>query len=167
MKKFNLIAIGLIALGTTCTLASCDGNKAEAETKDGEEVTEVTENGAASNADASTDSSWTTTPSGLKYKTITEGTGASPVATDNVTVQYEGKLPDGTIFDSSYLRGEPATFPLNAVIPGWTEGLQLMKEGGKTVFYIPSDLAYGPRGAGGLIPPNADLIFTVELIKVN
>lgn len=107
------------------------------------------------------------TPSGLKYVTVTEGTGKSPVATDQVTVHYTGKLTDGTVFDSSISRGEPTTFPLNGVIPGWTEGLQLMKEGGTTVFYIPSELAYGESGAAGVIPPNSPLIFEVELIKVN
>ena len=90
-----------------------------------------------------------------------------PGATDQVTVHYTGRLLDGSVFDSSVRRGEPATFPLNGVIAGWTEGLQLMKEGSKYVFYIPSDLAYGARGAGNDIPPYADLIFEVELIKVN
>lgn len=110
---------------------------------------------------------YTTTPSGLKYVTVVEGTGAAPTASDMVTVHYTGRLLDGTVFDSSIPRGEPTTFPLQAVIKGWTEGLQLMKEGGKTVFYIPSDLAYGEMGTpGGPIGPNADLIFEVELIKV-
>ena len=107
-----------------------------------------------------------TTPSGLQYEVITEGTGASPSATDQVTVHYHGTLIDGTVFDSSVERGEPATFPLNGVIPGWTEGLQLMKEGGKTRFYIPSDLAYGDRAASELIGPGSTLIFDVELLKV-
>lgn len=107
-----------------------------------------------------------TTESGLKYEILTEGTGASPKADDNVTVHYEGTLLDGTKFDSSYDRNETITFPLNRVIPGWTEGLQLMKEGAKYKFTIPSELAYGAQGAGGVIPPNADLIFTVELFKV-
>lgn len=114
------------------------------------------------------DSGYNTTPSGLKYVTVVRGTGASPKATDMVTVHYTGRLVDGTVFDSSVSRGEPTTFPLDRVIPGWTEGLQLMQEGGKTVFYIPSDLAYGPSGTpGGPIGPNADLIFEVELIQVN
>ena len=110
---------------------------------------------------------YSTTPSGLKYAVVTEGTGAAPTATDIVTVHYTGRLLDGTVFDSSIERGEPASFPLQAVIKGWTEGLQLMKEGGKTVFYIPSELAYGEMGTpGGPIGPNQDLIFDVELIKV-
>lgn len=107
------------------------------------------------------------TASGLQYVVEKEGEGTSPAATDEVTVHYTGRLLDGTVFDSSVNRGEPATFPLNRVIPGWTEGLQLMKENGKAVFYIPSALAYGEQGAPGAIPPNSDLIFTVELIKVN
>lgn len=107
-----------------------------------------------------------TTPSGLQYVVEKEGTGAQPAATDEVTVHYTGKLLDGTVFDSSVSRGEPATFPLNRVIPGWTEGVQLMKEGAKYTFFIPSDLAYGPQGIQGAIPPHATLIFEVELIKV-
>ncbi len=106
------------------------------------------------------------TPSGLQYVVDKEGTGAQPTATDEVTVHYTGKLLDGTVFDSSVSRGEPATFPLNRVIPGWTEGVQLMKEGGKYTFFIPSDLAYGPQGVPNAIPPHATLIFDVELIKV-
>lgn len=107
-----------------------------------------------------------TTSSGLQYVIEKEGTGKSPKATDNVTVHYTGRLLDGKVFDSSVSRGEPATFPLNRVIPGWTEGLQLMKEGAKYVFFIPSDLAYGAQGAGRDIPPHSTLIFEVELIKV-
>lgn len=107
-----------------------------------------------------------TTPSGLKYVVVREGAGKQPAATSSVTVNYAGRLTDGTQFDSSYDRGEPATFPLNGVIAGWTEGLQTMKEGGKTVFYIPSNLAYGERGAGAAVPPNSDLIFVVELLNV-
>ena len=109
-----------------------------------------------------------TTASGLQYIHTEEGTGASPDANDEVTVHYRGTLLDGTEFDSSFKRGEPISFPLNGVIKGWTEGLQLMKEGGKTTFYIPQDLAYGARPApGGAIPPYAALIFDVELIKVS
>ncbi len=108
-----------------------------------------------------------TTATGLQYEVLTKGTGAkSPSSTDNVTVHYKGTTLDGKEFDSSYSRGEPATFPLNRVIAGWTEGVQLMKEGDKFRFYIPSDLAYGSRGAGRDIGPNAALIFDVELIKI-
>ncbi|MCF0195293.1 MAG: FKBP-type peptidyl-prolyl cis-trans isomerase [Bacteroidaceae bacterium] len=107
-----------------------------------------------------------TTKSGLQYKVLTEGTGRAPKATDKVRCHYEGFLIDGTVFDSSVQRGEPADFPLQGVIAGWTEGLQLMKEGGKTRFFIPYMLAYGEGGAGSSIPPFATLIFDVELIKV-
>lgn len=107
-----------------------------------------------------------TTASGLQYVIEKEGTGKQPGPTDNVTVHYTGRLLDGKVFDSSVSRGEPATFPLNRVIPGWTEGLQLMKEGAKFVFFIPSELAYGAQGAGRDIPPHSTLIFEVELIKV-
>ncbi len=106
------------------------------------------------------------TASGLQYVVEKEGTGEQPSATDEVTVHYTGKLLDGTVFDSSVNRGEPATFPLNRVIPGWTEGVQLMKEGAKYTFFIPSDLAYGAQGVPNAIPPHSTLIFEVELIKV-
>lgn len=108
----------------------------------------------------------TTTSSGLQYEIISEGSGTIPKASDSVTVHYRGTTIDGKEFDSSYSRGEPITFALNRVIAGWTEGLQLMKEGAKHRLYIPSDLAYGERGAGGVIGPNSTLIFDVELIKV-
>lgn len=108
-----------------------------------------------------------TTASGLQYVVEKEGTGAQPTAEDEVTVHYTGKLLNGQVFDSSVNRGEPATFPLNRVIPGWTEGVQLMKEGAKYTFFIPSDLAYGPQGVPGAISPHSTLIFDVELIKVN
>ena len=107
------------------------------------------------------------TPSGLQYMVEKEGTGMRPSAADEVTVHYTGKLLDGTVFDSSVNRGEPTTFPLNRVIPGWTEGVQLMKEGAKYRFFIPSDLAYGAQGIPNAIPPHSTLIFDVELIKVN
>ena len=106
------------------------------------------------------------TASGLQYVVEKEGTGAQPDVEDEVTVHYTGRLLDGTVFDSSVNRGEPATFPLNRVIPGWTEGVQLMKEGAKYTFFIPSDLAYGPQGIPGAIPAHSTLIFDVELIKV-
>ena len=106
-----------------------------------------------------------TLPSGLEYKVITAGKGKSPKDTDTVTVHYKGTLMDGTEFDSSYKRGEPASFPVNGVIKGWTEALQLMKEGSKWQLFIPANLAYGESGRPG-IPPNAVLIFDVELIKI-
>ena len=108
----------------------------------------------------------TTTPSGLQYEVVKEGTGRQPKASDTVRCHYEGTLIDGTVFDSSYRRNQPAEFGLRQVIAGWTEGVQLMKEGSIFKFYIPYNLAYGERGAGADIPPFAALIFTVELIKV-
>lgn len=105
-------------------------------------------------------------PSGLQYMVLTEGSGRKPKATDSVKCHYEGTLIDGTVFDSSYRRGEAATFPLNGVISGWTEGVQLMAEGAKYRFFIPYNLAYGERGAGQSIPPYAALMFDVELIEV-
>jgi FKBP-type peptidyl-prolyl cis-trans isomerase FklB len=106
-----------------------------------------------------------TTASGLQYKSMKEGSGPQPKESDTVTVNYRGTLIDGTEFDSSYKRNEPATFPLNAVIKGWTEGLQLMKTGSKYQFFIPAKLAYGDRGAGSDIGPNSTLIFEVELLS--
>ena len=105
-------------------------------------------------------------PSGLLYQVLNEGSGKKPTAADTVECHYEGRLIDGTVFDSSYKRGESATFPLNGVIAGWTEGVQLMSEGAKYRFFIPYQLAYGERGAGQAIPPFAGLVFDVELIKV-
>jgi FKBP-type peptidyl-prolyl cis-trans isomerase FklB len=107
------------------------------------------------------------TSSGLQYKVITMGKGIKPVATDNVKVHYHGTTIDGVVFDSSVERGQPATFGLNQVIAGWTEGLQLMSEGSKFIFYIPAELAYGDRGAGSDIKPGAALIFDVELLEIN
>jgi FKBP-type peptidyl-prolyl cis-trans isomerase len=107
-----------------------------------------------------------TTASGLQYKVITMGTGVKPSATETVKVHYHGTLIDGTVFDSSVQRGEPIEFPLNRVIKGWTEGLQLMPVGSKFIFYIPSDLAYGEASPSPLIKPNSTLIFEVELLDV-
>ncbi|MBR4829520.1 MAG: FKBP-type peptidyl-prolyl cis-trans isomerase [Muribaculaceae bacterium] len=106
------------------------------------------------------------TESGLQYMVLKEGNGAKPGPTDKVTVHYTGRLLDGTVFDSSVERGEPATFGLDQVIPGWTEGLQLMSEGSEYRLFIPSELAYGSKGAGDQILPNSTLIFDVKLIKV-
>jgi len=105
-----------------------------------------------------------TLPSGLQYKIVAKGSGKTPASTDTVTVHYRGTLIDGTEFDSSYRRGKPATFGVSRVITGWTEALQLMKEGAKWELFIPPDLAYGEKGAGSKIPPNSTLIFEVELI---
>ena len=107
-----------------------------------------------------------TLPSGLQYQVLKEGNGKKPSATDKVVCHYEGTLIDGTVFDSSYQRNQPATFGLNQVIAGWTEGVQLMQEGAKYRFFIPYNLAYGERGAGAQIPPFAALVFDVELIEV-
>lgn len=107
-----------------------------------------------------------TTASGLQYKVLTAGSGTSPAITDKVSVDYEGKLLDGKVFDSSYKRGKPASFPVNAVIKGWTEALQLMKPGATWELYIPANLAYGSNGIPGVIPPNSTLIFKVHLISV-
>ena len=182
MKKISILASGIIAVGATLALGACSSNsKSDADTVDTPVSAEATQELPAAPQDSlaaiftdpskasatPTDSTYATTASGLKYMILREGDGRSPKATDEVTVHYRGQLIDGTVFDSSYDRGEPAAFPLNRVIPGWTEGLQLMKENGKAVFYIPSNLAYGEQGAPGAIPPNSDLIFTVELIKVN
>ncbi|MDE7108873.1 MAG: FKBP-type peptidyl-prolyl cis-trans isomerase [Muribaculaceae bacterium] len=181
----KIIPAAMAAVIAVGTLASCNNGK-KASQEDSlkaveEMVATVQEAQAASTAkygaafftndanksDAATDSTYAQTASGLKYVVIKEGTGKSPAATDAVTVHYRGTLTDGTVFDSSFERGEPITFPLNGVIKGWTEGLQLMKEGGTTIFYIPSDLAYGETGTpGGPIPPNAPLIFEVQLIQV-
>ena len=107
------------------------------------------------------------TKSGLVYRSLKDGTGGSPAATDRVKVHYKGTFPDGKEFDSSYKRNEPTEFPLNGVIPCWTEGVQLMKTGGKAKLTCPSAIAYGQRGAGGVIPPNATLVFEVELLGIN
>jgi FKBP-type peptidyl-prolyl cis-trans isomerase FkpA len=108
-----------------------------------------------------------TTPTGLIYSSLKDGSGASPLATDTVKVHYKGTFPDGKEFDSSYSRNAPTEFPLNRVIPCWTEGVQLMKTGGKAKLICPPAIAYGLRGAGGVIPPNATLHFEIELLAIN
>ena len=106
------------------------------------------------------------TPSGLVYRSLKDGNGASPTATDKVTVHYKGTFPDGREFDSSYKRGQPIDFPLNRVIACWTEGVQRMKVGGKAKLTCPPEIAYGSRGAGSAVPPNATLLFEVELVGI-
>lgn len=177
MKKLKLVAIAAIAAGCAACITSCSNKNKEAEADtsniETEEVEVATDSVAALfrnpdyQSETATDSTYVVTPSGLKYMVEKEGTGEKPGPEASVTVHYTGKLLDGTIFDSSVQRGEPATFPLQGVIAGWTEGLQYMKEGSKYIFYIPTDLAYGEKGAPGVIPPYSDLIFEVELIKVN
>jgi FKBP-type peptidyl-prolyl cis-trans isomerase len=145
----GLAAAALLALTTTTTMAQSNLELGQAFLKQN-----ATQPGVK------------TTPSGLQYKVIAEGHGKKPKATDTVLVHYRGTTIDGQEFDSSYKRNEPISFPLNGVIPGWTEGVQLMKEGGKIQLFIPSNLAYGSRGAGGVIPPDATLVFDIELLKV-
>jgi FKBP-type peptidyl-prolyl cis-trans isomerase len=144
-----------MAVAAVCALllAGCNKPSAEAE--------QVKQQGAAFLAENASKPGVIKTASGLQYLVLQEGQGAMPAATSEVTVNYRGSLIDGTEFDS----GEAVSFPLDRVIPGWTEGLQLMKEGAKYRFFIPADLAYGERGAGGRIPPNAALVFEVELVK--
>ncbi|MCB0640756.1 MAG: FKBP-type peptidyl-prolyl cis-trans isomerase, partial [Phaeodactylibacter sp.] len=129
-------------------------------------ATKNLEEGQAFLAENGKRSEVTTTATGLQYEVLKEGAGESPKPTDRVSVHYHGTLLDGTVFDSSVERGEPAQFPVQGVIPGWVEALQLMKPGSKWKLYIPSDLAYGSRGAGGDIGPNSTLIFEVELLEI-
>lgn len=131
-----------------------------------EKFKETKEKGEAYLAENAKKEGVVTLPSGLQYQVIKEGNGRRPKATEKVKCHYEGMLVDGTLFDSSIQRGEPATFPLNGVIKGWTEGLQLMQEGAKYRFFIPYHLGYGENGAGASIPPFAALVFDVELIEV-
>ena len=120
----------------------------------------------APNMGALTGTAKTTTASGIVFESVQNGSGPSPKATDTVTVHYRGTFPDGREFDSSYKRGQPTSFPLNRVIPCWTEAVQLMKVGGKARITCPPQLAYGERGAGGVIPPNATLMFDIELVSI-
>ena len=190
MKKTFRSAIAVIAVTATAfCVASCGKQKPSAEDsaavdslvgvimqEQADSAAEAADSAAVAGSTNMADynaaffkgnSGYQTTPSGLKYVTVVEGTGESPKETDVVTVHYTGRLLDGTVFDSSVERGEPMSFPLRMVIKGWTEGLQLMKVGGKTVFYIPSNLAYGEMGTpGGPIGPNQDLIFEVELLGI-
>jgi len=146
MKKLSIAAIGLsVLLGSSVTAAQTDAAAAAAARESGAVVT----------------------ASGLVYRSLREGSGTSPGATDKVKVNYRGTFPDGREFDSSYKRGEPIEFPLNGVIKCWTEGVQRMKVGGKAKLTCPAAIAYGERGAGGVIPPNATLQFEVELLAIN
>ena len=170
MKKF--LAIAMAAMLMTA-MSSCSGGNASDTENTTDTVadygTEIKDNktiGREFLEENAKNDSVIQTESGLQYMVLKEGTGAKPGPTDEVTVHYTGKLINGTVFDSSVERGEPATFPLNKVIPGWTEGLQLMSEGAKYRLFIPSERAYGEKGAGEQILPNSTLIFDVELIKV-
>lgn len=164
MSKMKKIA--LITAAVSLAVTGCSENEQANQENMEQKETEVTETKTFLELNKEKDGIEVTT-SGLQYQVLLAGTGKTPGPTDNVTVHYEGTLLDGTIFDSSYERGEVIEFPLNRVIKGWTEGLQLMQEGAKYKFFIPSELAYGAGGAGGSIGPNEDLIFTVELIRVN
>ena len=150
----------ILGLAATCLLTAC--NK-PAETPSAP----ATPAAAPAAAATKTDNAMTTTASGLKYQVLKRGTGTvSPKATDTVNVHYHGTLLNGTVFDSSVQRNQPISFPLNAVIPGWTEGVQLMKVGDKFKFEIPANLAYGPNSPSPLIPPNSTLVFEVELLGI-
>ncbi|MFM7731815.1 MAG: FKBP-type peptidyl-prolyl cis-trans isomerase [Flavobacteriales bacterium] len=152
---------------TAVNMDQCNGYVQQvAERKESEKYAGNKQAGADFLANNRTKKGVVTTASGLQYEVMTMGKGRQPLATDEVTVHYRGTLIDGTQFDSSYDRNEPATFPLNGVIKGWTEGVQLMPIGSKFKFYIPYDLAYGEAGAGGTIPPFSTLIFEVELISI-
>ena len=143
--RLTFIASALVLFITTAALAQTDAALTAASKEQGAQVTK----------------------SGLVYRSLKDGAGSSPAATDRVKVHYKGTFPDGKEFDSSYKRNEPTEFPLNGVIPCWTEGVQLMKTGGKAKLTCPSAIAYGQRGAGGVIPPNATLVFEVELLAIN
>ncbi len=152
---------------TTITLEEADATlKAYQQKVAGEKAAVAAAEGEAYQAENKAREGVMVTDSGLQYEVLTEGDGPKPAVTDTVSVHYVGTLLDGTEFDSSVARGEPAEFGLNGVIPGWTEGLQLMNTGSKYRFVIPSDLAYGERGAGGAIGPGATLIFEVELLEI-
>jgi FKBP-type peptidyl-prolyl cis-trans isomerase FklB len=159
-----------VALLTTLVLAGCDKPTATVTSESsGGAVTSMPSSSLApvSPSDSTSTNGWTTTASGLKYQVMKKGSGtASPKASDTVKVHYHGTLLDGTVFDSSVQRGEPISFPLNGVIPGWTEGLQLMKVGDKFKFEIPSNLAYGANSPSPKIPPNSTLVFEVELLGI-
>jgi len=151
---------GVVALGLIAFLMEAPVNGQEKEVA----YPKMPEGAGKLDADAA--KAFTKTGSGLKYRVLRKGAGAKPKATDSVRVNYHGWLDSGKTFDSSYERKEPISFPLNRVIPGWTEGMQLVGEGGMIELEIPPDLGYGSRGAGASVPPNATLHFLVELLKV-
>ena len=169
MKKILSFAMAALLMAG---LACCNNNQTSSENTEettpdyGQQIKDNKTMGREFLEENAKNDSVVQTTSGLQYMVLKEGTGAKPGPTDKVTVHYTGRLIDGTVFDSSVERGEPATFGLNQVIPGWTEGLQLMSEGAKYRLFIPSELAYGSKGAGEQILPNSTLIFDVELIKV-
>ncbi len=170
MKKFLVFAMAALFL---TGMSSCNGNSSSSNENTeetipdyGQQIKDNKTLGREFLEENAKNDSVVQTASGLQYMVLKEGTGAKPGPTDEVTVHYTGYLLDGTVFDSSVERGEPATFPLDRVIPGWTEGLQLMSEGSRYKFFIPSELAYGSKGAGDQILPNSTLIFDVQLIKV-
>ncbi len=157
-----ILRFSVVAVASLCLLGC---NKATQTTSDNNAGTNAPASAAA--AAPANAGEMITTASGLKYQVLKHGTGTvSPKATDTVKVHYEGKLLDGTVFDSSIARGQPISFPLNGVIPGWTEGLQLMKVGDKFKFEIPPNLAYGANSPSPAIPPNSTLIFEVELLGI-
>ena len=169
MKKIIFIAMAAMLM---TGMVSCNNNQTssnestEAAPEYGQKIKDNKELGREFMEQNAKNDSVVQTKSGLQYMVLKEGTGAKPGPTDEVTVHYTGRLLDGTVFDSSVERGEPATFPLDKVIPGWTEGLQLMSEGSEYRLFIPSELAYGSKGAGNDILPNSTLIFDVQLLKV-
>ena len=168
MKKIFTIALTAILI---IGMASCGNNNTTESTEQappdyGQQIKDNKTLGREFMEQNAQNDSVVQTQSGLQYMVLKEGSGIKPGPTDTVTVHYTGKLLDGTVFDSSVERGEPASFTLDGVIPGWTEGLQLMSEGSQYRLFIPSELAYGSKGAGDKILPNATLIFDVELIKV-
>jgi len=162
-KGFEDALAGKATMDPAAANATIQAYMQEKQASAGAEARKVGEDFLAENAKRA---EVTVTDSGLQYEVLTQGDGASPTATQTVEVHYHGTLIDGTVFDSSVERGETIEFPLNRVIPGWTEGVQLMKIGAKYRFFIPYDLAYGPRGSAPKIPPYAALIFDVELFKI-
>jgi len=163
----KLTAIAALGLGLLCANAYAGTNQHSQTSEGPSQVTATVQNNQQAFLETNKKKPGVITlPSGLQYKVITAGKGAKPSANDVVTVNYAGKLIDGTEFDSSYKRGQPATFPVGGVIPGWVEALQLMKAGSTWELYIPSSLAYGEQGAPPVIGPNQTLIFKVELLDV-